>query len=371
MKLESASVARDGSRQPGLTRDDRALLLRYMLLMRLSEERGLTLYKQGKVPGSFYDGCGQEAISVGASFVLGPRDRLCILHRDLGAHFVRGVTPDRYLANYMGRAGGVTGGKDGNMHFGDRHLGCVGMVSMLPDMAQVATGMALAFAMRSEPRVAMTFFGEGSTANGQWHEAMNFAGIHRLPAVFLLENNQFAYSTPNELEFAVDPIQRAGTYGFPGLTVDGNDVEAVFEAARQAADRARRGEGPTLIECQTMRMHGHGAHDDMRYVPEELFEEWRRRDPIERYERRLAEEHGFDPAELREIREGVEREVAEAAEKAVASPMPEPELATDGVFADRWEPLGDGDAPWTRWRNGANGDGPVAESNGATERSER
>ena len=132
-----------------LTRDDRALLLRYMLMMRLAEERGLTLYRQGKVPGSFYDGRGQEAISVGAAFALGPRDRMCILHRDLGAHFVRGVTPDRYLANYMGRAGGVTGGKDGNMHFGDRELGCVGMVSMLPDMALVATGMALAFKMRA------------------------------------------------------------------------------------------------------------------------------------------------------------------------------------------------------------------------------
>ena len=153
------------------------------------------------------------------------------------------------------------------MHFGDRELGCVGMVSMLPDMAQVATGMALAFKMRCEPRVAMTFFGEGSTANGQWHEAMNFAGIHRLPVVFVLENNQFAYSTPTELEFAVDPVQRAKGYGFPGVSVDGNDVEAVFEVARVAADRAREGEGPTLIECHTMRMHGHGAHDDMSYVP--------------------------------------------------------------------------------------------------------
>jgi TPP-dependent pyruvate/acetoin dehydrogenase alpha subunit len=368
MKVENASSTRDSSRQPALARNDRVLLLRYMLLMRLSEERGLTLYKQGKVPGSFYDGCGQEAISVGASFVLGPRDRLCILHRDLGAHFVRGVTPDRYLANYMGRKDGVTGGKDGNMHFGDRRLGCVGMVSMLPDMAQVATGMALAFAMRSEPRVAMTFFGEGSTANGQWHEAMNFAGIHRLPAVYVLENNQFAYSTPNELEFAGDPVERARTYGFPALSIDGNDVQAVFEAARAAVDRARDGEGPTLIECETMRMHGHGAHDDMSYVPEELFEEWRRRDPIERYERRLAEEHGFDAEELRSIREHAEREVAEAAEKALASPMPEPELATDGVFAERWEPLGDGAAPWTRWRGVADGDGkPAADSNGAAD----
>jgi TPP-dependent pyruvate/acetoin dehydrogenase alpha subunit len=377
MKLENTSLVGDGASESTagtsehLTRDDRALLLRHMLLMRISEERALTLYRQGKVPGSFYDGSGQEAISVGASFVLAPRDRLCILHRDLGAHFVRGVTPDRYLANYMGRADGVTGGKDGNMHFGDRRLGCVGMVSMLPDMAQVAVGLALAFKMRREQRVAMTFFGDGATANGQSHEALNFAGIHRLPVVFLLENNQFAYSTPNELEFAVDPVERARTYGFPGLKVDGNDVEAVFDAAREAVDRARRGDGPTLIECETMRMHGHGAHDDMSYVPKEMFEEWGRRDPIERYERRLAEEHGFDDEELREIREDVKGEVAEAAEKALASPMPEPDLATEGVFAERWEPLGDGEAPWTAWRDGASTDGKPAESNGVAERSTR
>jgi TPP-dependent pyruvate/acetoin dehydrogenase alpha subunit len=332
-----------------LTREDRTGLLRYMLMMRLAEERGLTLYKQGKVPGSFYDGCGQEAISVGASFVLGPRDRTCILHRDLGAHFVRGVTPDRYLANYMGRTGGVTGGKDGNMHFGDRRLGSVGMVSMLPDMALVATGIALAMKMRREPRIAMTWFGEGSTANGQWHEAMNFAGIHRLPVVFVLENNRFAYSTPTELEYAIDPVSRASTYGFPGVAVDGNDVEEVFEAARVAAERARAGEGPTLIECHTMRMHGHGAHDDMRYVPDEVFEEWSKRDPIDLYATRLEREHGFSREEIDSIRAEVKTYVDECAAKALESPMPEPALATDGVFAEGWEPLGDGEAPWSRW----------------------
>jgi TPP-dependent pyruvate/acetoin dehydrogenase alpha subunit len=356
MKLDAASPnglqERDG-RTDALTRADRALLFRYMLMQRLSEERGLSLYKQGKVPGSFYDGCGQEAVCVGAAFTLGPRDRMCILHRDLGAHFVRGVTPDRYLANYMGRADGVTGGRDGNMHFGDRGLGCVGMVSMLPDMAQVATGMALAFKMRREPRIAMTFFGEGSTANGQWHEAMNFAGIHRLPIVFVLENNQFAYSTPNELEFAVDPVLRAKSYGFTGASVDGNDIEAVFEVARIAAERARSGDGPTLIECQTMRMHGHGAHDDMSYVPDEMLEEWSKRDPIDRYERALLTEHGFERAELDAIRDSVRDYVDDCAERALASPMPDPATATDGVYAERWEPLGDGRGPWSRWSEAA------------------
>ncbi len=338
-----------------LTRADRTHLLRYMLMMRLSEERGLNLYKQGKVPGSFYDGCGQEAIPVGSSFVLGPRDRTCILHRDLGAHFVRGVTPDRYLANYMGRAGGVTGGKDGNMHFGDHALGSVGMVSMLPDMALVATGLALAFKLRREPRIAMTWFGEGSTANGQWHEAMNFAGVHELPVVFVLENNRFAYSTPTELEYAVDPVARAESYGFPGVAVDGNDVEEVFEASRVAAERARAGGGPTLIECHTMRMHGHGAHDDMRYVPEGVHEEWSRRDPIDVYSRRLVREHGFGEEEIESLRAEVKAYVDQCAEKALASPMPDPALAREGVYAEDSVPLGDGQAPWSHWSSSDRG----------------
>jgi TPP-dependent pyruvate/acetoin dehydrogenase alpha subunit len=332
-----------------LTKSDRANLLRYMSMMRSAEERAITLYRQGKIPGSFYDGCGQEAISVGSSYVLGPKDRMCILHRDLGAHFVRGLTPDQYLANYMGRSGGPTGGKDGNMHFGDRELGCVGMVSMLPDMALVAAGMAMSFKHRGEPRIAMTYFGEGSTANGQWHEAMNFAAVQNLPIVFILENNGWAYSTPNELEFAVDPVERAATYGFEGVLVDGNDVEAVFEASRIAAERARTGGGPTLIEARTLRMHGHGAHDDMRYVPKAMREEWAERDPIERYSERLVAEHGFSTDEVESIRTEVKAFVEECAQKALESPMPDPDEARNGVFAEAVTPLGDGQAPWSHW----------------------
>src|SRR5215211_2177874 len=325
---EAATATRadgDVARQEApLTAEDRQALLHFMLLMRATEERALTLYRQGKVPGSFYDGRGQEATAVGPAFALGPRDRACILHRDLGAHLVRGVTPGRVLAQMMGRATGVTGGKDANMHFADHELGCVQMVSMLPDMALVACGLAIAFQMRREPRVAMTWFGDGATANGQWHEAMNVAGVRRLTVVFVLENNHWAYSTPNAAEFAVDPVERAAGYGFPGVTVDGNDVEAVFEASAEACDRARSGGGPTLIEAETMRMHEHGAHDDMSYVPAELLERWARRDPIEAYEARLRSE-GVDTAALRaEVAELVDRET----EWALAQPMPEPAIAT-------------------------------------------
>src|SRR5437016_12307731 len=284
MATNTAELAADGApaATAHLSLEDRIWLLRAMLLMRGLEERAMTLYRQGKVPGSFYDGYGQEAVSAGAAFAMGPDDRLCVLHRDLAAHLIRGVTPARILGQYMGRQTGITGGRDGNVHFGDFRLGCVGMVSMLPDMMLVATGMAMAFKLRGEQRCALTWFGDGSTSRGDFHEAMNWAGVQKLPVIFVLENNQYAYSTPLTAQFAVDPVERAAAYGFVGVTVDGNDAEAMFEATFAARARALEGEGPTLIEALTMRMHGHAAHDDMKYVPKEQVEEWKKRDQIGR-----------------------------------------------------------------------------------------
>src|SRR5690348_15215031 len=335
---------------PGhLQLEDRIWLLRAMLLMRGIEERAMTLYRQGKVPGSFYDGYGQEAVSAGAAFAMAPQDRLCILHRDLAAHIIRGVTPTRILAQYLGRDGGITRGRDGNVHFGDRTLGCVGMVSMLPDMMLVATGMAMAFKLRGEKRCAMTWFGDGSTSRGDFHEAMNWAGVQKLPVIFILENNQYAYSTPLDKQFAVDPVERAAAYGFAGVTVDGNDVEALFEAAFAARVRALSGDGPTLIEAVTMRMHGHAAHDDMKYVPKEQVEQWRKRDPIERQEKRLRDLG----ADVDGLRAAIKAEIDAAAEEALAAPMPDPTTALDGVFcAGEAEPLGDGQAPWSGFSRG-------------------
>ncbi|MBV8956454.1 MAG: thiamine pyrophosphate-dependent dehydrogenase E1 component subunit alpha, partial [Solirubrobacterales bacterium] len=243
-----------------------------------------------------------------------------------------------------GRATGITRGRDGNVHFGERSLGCVGMVSMLPDMMLVATGMAMAFKLRGEARCALTWFGDGSTSRGDFHEAMNWAGVQRLPIVFVLENNQYAYSTPLEKQFAVDPVQRASAYGFVGVTVDGNDAEAMFGATFAARARALAGEGPTLIEALTMRMHGHAAHDDMKYVPKEQVEEWRKRDPIERQETRLSE-LGVDVAA---VRAEVAAEIETAAEEALAAPMPEAGSAVEGVFCEgEAEPLGDGVPRWS------------------------
>jgi TPP-dependent pyruvate/acetoin dehydrogenase alpha subunit len=333
-----------------LTLDDRVDLLRGMLLMRAIEARAMNLYRQGKVPGSFYDGFGQEAVSVGATWAMAAADRLCVLHRDLGAHLVRGVQPAAVLSQYMGREGGITRGRDGNVHFGDFRTGCVGMVSMLPDMMLVAAGMAMAFKLRGEARCALTWFGDGSTSRGDFHEAMNWAGVQNLPVIFVLENNQFAYSTPIDQQFAVNPVQRAAGYGFPGVSVDGNDVEAVFEATRVARERAIAGGGPTLIEAVTMRMHGHGAHDDMKYVPKALVEEWRKKDPIDRQSARVAQ-LGVD---VDALREEVRAEVEDATAVALAGPMPDPATATDRVFhpRDAEEILTqDGRAPWSGFRD--------------------
>src|SRR5436305_10698727 len=344
MATQTAQPALEEGAAGTLTLSDRAALLRYMLLMRGIEQRAMTLYRQGKVPGSFYDGFGQEAVSAGAAFALAAEDRLCVLHRDLAAHLVRGVEPERIFAQYMGREGGVTRGRDGNVHFGDRRVGCVGMVSMLPDMMLVATGMAMAFKLRGEARCAMTWFGDGSTSRGDFHEAMNWAGVQKLPVIFVLENNQYAYSTPLDKQFAVDPVERAAAYGFVGETVDGNDCEAMFEAAREARERAVAGGGPTLIEAVTMRMHGHAAHDDMKYVPKEQVEQWRKRDPIERQERRLRDV----AVDVDGLRSQVAGEIEAAAAEALAAPMPDPATATDGVFCEgEPEPLGDGIARWS------------------------
>src|SRR5512132_99867 len=333
-----------------LTTEDRVGLLRAMLMMRGIEERAMTLYRQGKVPGSFYDGFGQEAVSAGPAWAMAAQDRLCILHRDLAAHVIRGVTPARIFSQYMGREAGITGGRDGNVHFGDRTKGCVGMVSMLPDMMLIATGLAMAFKLRGEQRVAMTWFGDGSTSRGDFHEAMNWAGVQRLPVIFILENNQYAYSTPTASQFAVDPVERAAAYGFPGETVDGNDVEAMFEATRRARERALAGEGPTLLEAVTMRMHGHAAHDDMKYVPKEQVEEWRQKDPIDRQEARVREA-GIDTAALREE---VKAAIDGGTEEALAMPMPDPDTATDRLFHDDEEEilLGDGNGPWSGFAGG-------------------
>jgi TPP-dependent pyruvate/acetoin dehydrogenase alpha subunit len=318
----------------GLDREDLLGIYRHMLITRGVEERGHILYRQGKIPGSFYTGRGNEAAAVGVATAMGPEDVGTPLHRDMGVHITRGVDPWRILANYMGRVDGPAQGRDGNVHMADARLGLIAMVSHLPAMLPVAVGCALAFRIREEKRVAVGWFGEGAAARGDTHESMNFAGVRHLPVVFVCDNNQWAYSTPTHLEYAVEHLaDRAQAYGFEGVVVDGTDVLAVYHEAKRAIEKAREGGGPTLIECLTLRMEGHAVHDDAFYVPKELFERWAARDPLERYREWLRANAEFTDEEEDEIRVHVKKLLNDALERAEESPEPDPTTLTEGVYA--------------------------------------
>jgi pyruvate dehydrogenase E1 component alpha subunit len=318
----------------GLDREDLLGIYRNMLTTRGIEERGHILYRQGKIPGSFYTGRGNEAAAVGVATAMGPEDVGTPLHRDMGVQITRGIEPWRVFANYMGRDGGPARGRDGNVHFADSRLGTISMVSHLPAMLPVAVGCALAFRIREEKRVAVAWFGEGSSARGDTHEGMNFAAVRRLPVVFVCDNNQWAYSTPTHLEYAVEHLaERAQAYGFEGVLVDGTDVLAVYREAKRAIEKARDGDGPTLIECLTLRMEGHAVHDDAFYVPRELFEHWAGRDPIERYRTWLREHVELTDDEEDDIKLHVKKQLNDALEQAEASPHPDPATLLDGVYA--------------------------------------
>jgi pyruvate dehydrogenase E1 component alpha subunit len=265
---------------------------------------------------------------------MGPNDVGTPLQRDMGVHITRGIEPWRIFAQYMGREDGPTRGRDGNVHMGDARLGLHTMVSHLPAMLPVGVGMGLAFKIRDERRVAVAWCGEGAAARGDAHEGMNLAGVRRLPVVFVIDNNQWAYSTPSHLEYAVDHLaDRAASYGFDGVVVDGTDVLAVYREAKHAIEKARDGGGPTLIESVTLRMEGHAVHDDAFYVPKELFEEWARRDPIERFRTWLRDNAEMTDDEEDDVTAGVKRLLNEAIQRAEESPIPDPSTVTDGVFA--------------------------------------
>ncbi len=321
-------------REVGLDREDLLAVYRNMLVTRAIEERGHILYKQGKIPGSFYTGRGNEGAAVGVATAMGPNDVGTPLHRDMGVHVTRGVEPWRIFAQYMGREGGPTRGRDGNVHMADSNLGLIAMVSHLPAMLPVAVGCALAFRIREEPRVAVGWYGEGASARGDVHEAMNLAGTRRLPMVFICDNNQWAYSTPTHIEYACEHLaDRAEGYGFEGVVVDGTDVLAVYRESRRAIEKARAGEGPTLIECMTLRMEGHAVHDDASYVPKEMFEEWAKNDPIERFRTWLRDNAELTDEEEGEIAARIKKTLNDAMALADESPLPDPSTVTDRVFA--------------------------------------
>ncbi|HJQ77529.1 MAG TPA: dehydrogenase E1 component subunit alpha/beta [Acidimicrobiia bacterium] len=319
-----------------------------MVLGRVLETRLHKMYRSGRLPGAVYPGVGQEAAMVGFVAALQPDDIFGGTHRDLTAQLAKGVPLDDIALNFMGKADGPTRGRDGNSHFADFDAGSLMVVSPLPDAYPVAVGTALAFQQRNERRVALANCGEGATATGTWHEAVNFAAVLGLPVVFTIQNNQYAYSTPNERESALSHFaDRAAGYGIPGTVVDGNDVLACYDAAAAAVERARNGQGPSIIEAVTFRTLGHAGHDSADYVPAEVRAEWEERDPLARFETYLTDRGILDDELRGQIVAEAEARVISALDWAADQRDPDPATVADGVFAHRLQPVSQPQAPST------------------------
>ena len=309
----------------------------YMALMRETEDRiERKLYRQGKIVGGVYVGRGQEAIPVGSALHALPDDVLFPSHRDMAVLFIRGVPLGRVFAQYMGRVDGLTRGRDGNMHMGDLQYRVVAIISALAATVPVAAGVALALKYQGKDGVAFCYFGDGATSRGDWHEGVNLATVQKLPVVFLCNNNQYAYSTPLELQMACANVaDRGPAYNMPAEIVDGNDPLAVYDATGRAVAHARAGLGPYLVECKTFRMTGHSAHDAAHYVPPELFEQWEKRDPIKLLEARMLENGWGGREALDATHARIRQEVDEAVSWAEQSPYPDPATLLDDVYEQR------------------------------------
>lgn len=327
-------TAPDVAVAPGLAADDLRRLYRFMLLQRLAEERIVKLYYQGAIVGACFTGSGHEAIAVGAASALGPDDVISTLHRDLGARLVLGMPLRYYFANFLGRTGSPTRGREGNLHIGGLGPRILLHIDHIGASIPIAAGAALGFTVRQERRVAMALFGEGTLATGEFHEGANLAAVLCLPLVLVCWNNQFALSTPLAGEIAAPMVERMAGYGLASCAVDGNDVLAVHDAARRAVERARDGQGPSFIECRTMRMRGHSEADDAFYVPKSLIEEWRGRDPVDGFERRLREAGVLRSEQATALRAEALAEVDAAQAWAEASPAPDPSELERGVYCE-------------------------------------
>jgi TPP-dependent pyruvate/acetoin dehydrogenase alpha subunit len=321
-----------------LTPAQKLELYYYMRLTRSLEERLVNLYRQTKVVGGLFRSLGQEADAVGSAYALdrSKGDFLSPLIRNLGSMLVQGATPVEILRQYMAKGDSPTRGRELNIHFGDLQRGFIGQISHLGDMVPVMAGVTLSFKIRGEPRVGLVYVGDGATSTGAFHEGINFAAVQRCPLVVIVENNGYAYSTPTAKQTAAASFKdKAMAYGIPGEQADGNDVLATYDVTKRAVERARDGGGVTLIELITYRRKGHAEHDNQSYVPPGEIERWERtNDPIDRYVKVLLEEERIPRAELEAIDARVGREIDEATELAEASPMPEPEDALVGVYAD-------------------------------------
>ncbi len=306
----------------------------WLKLMRGFDLRLSSLVKQGKVRSGVYTGIGQEAIIVGTCYGLRKEDYICPLHRDLGSFLMKGVEPKVMMSQMFAKTTGLSKGRDSALHSGVSELGIFGNTSMLGANLPVAVGLAFTFKMEKADNVVIAYFGEGASNTGDFHEALNFAGVQQLPVVFICENNQYAYSVPVEKSMAIDDVAiRAEGYGFDGVAINGNDVLAVYQASLGAIARARSGGGPTLIECKTYRWHGHSEHDKAFYRSDEELAMWKSRDPIPTFTTYLTSRHVLDDQKLKETEARVTATIDEAVEFAQNAPDPAAEEAVTDLYA--------------------------------------
>jgi TPP-dependent pyruvate/acetoin dehydrogenase alpha subunit len=318
----------------GLTRQQYLDLYYFMRLNRAVEDMMVKLFRQNKIVGGLYSSLGQEAVSVGTAYALEKKDWLAPMIRNIGALLVKGVPPRDIFMQHMAKYDSPTKGKDGTSHFGDlENLHIVSPISMLGDLIPVMTGVAMAGRYLGQNIVAMTWIGDGGSSTGVFHEGLNFAAVQKAPFVLVLENNQWAYSTPVKRQVPLENLaDRAKAYGISSHTVDGNDVVAVYSTAKEAVDRARNGGGPILIEVKTFRRLGHAQHDPAEYVPKEMRAYWEARDPILLYEKFLASEKLLDDKGQKEIEDQIEKLLSAERDFAENSPMPPAEFAAQGVY---------------------------------------
>jgi pyruvate dehydrogenase E1 component alpha subunit len=306
----------------------------WLKLIRAFDERLSILVKQGKVRSGVYTGIGQEAIIVGTCFGLRKEDYVCPLHRDLGSFLMKGVDARTMMSQMFGKATGLSKGRDSALHSGVPELGIFGNTSMLGANLPVADGLALTFKMENTDNVVVAYFGEGASNTGDFHEALNFAGVHQLPILFVCENNQYAYSVPVERSMAIDDVaDRAESYGFDGVAINGNDVLAVYQTTQGALARARSGEGPTLIECKTYRWHGHSEHDKAFYRSDEELAMWKSRDPIPTFTTYLKGVRTLTDEKIKDIEGRITAVIDDAVEFAMNAPDPKPEDAVTDLYA--------------------------------------
>ena len=319
----------------GLPVDTAREMYRRMVLIRRFEDHLYALFLQGAVPGTLHQYQGQEAVAVGVCTALRPDDVIFSTHRPVGHFLARGSAARGIAAEIMGKATGCSGGKGGQMHLTDVSVGALPSNAIVGANIPIATGAALAFQLRGQDRVAVSFFGDGASNIGAFHEGLNLAAVKNAPVIFVCENNQYGASTAISSMMRISDIaDRAAAYGIPGRVVDGMDVLAVYQAAVEAVERARQGNGPTLLECKTYRYAGHSRGDPGGYRSTEEVQLWRARDPIPHMRTLLTKEFGLAEADVNSIEHACQSEVEDAVEFANKSPEPEKEDTYRHVFAE-------------------------------------